>query len=159
MEYTEIGNSELMERLGLKDIVLSMCKISIENCIPVRDVAQIASATVEEFIQLSNNVSESKEDTKEEKPSMVTVTEIGDAIKSILREKKISEKEFGKRMHLSYAKCQKLFRGETPVTMELAQQLEEVLGKPADEWMEMQLSTPITHVEEKTEIVLPKLYN
>lgn len=145
--------------MEINDIVLSMCKFSMEQGIPVQKVAQMASEAAEGFIQLSNNVAENKEETKEEKPSMVAVTEIGDAIKSILREKKISEKEFGKRMHLSYAKCQKLFKGELPVTLELAQQLEEVLGKPANEWMDMQIhATPFLREEESKDVNLPKLF-
>lgn len=145
--------------MEINDIVLSMCEFSMEHGIPIRTVAQMVSEKVEGFIQFSSNAVENKEETKEEKPSMVAVAEIGDAIKSILREKKISEKEFGKRMHLSYAKCQKLFKGTTPVTMELAQQLEEVLGKPAEEWMDMQIHvTPFLRAEESKDINLPKLY-
>lgn len=145
--------------MEINDIVLSMCEFSMEHGIPIRAVAQMASEATEGFVQLNNNTIETKEETKEEKPSMVAVTEIGDAIKSILREKKISEKEFGKRMHMSYAKCQKLFKGEMPVTMELAQQLEEVLGKPADDWMDMQIhATPFLREEESKDISLPKLF-
>lgn len=145
--------------MEINDIVLSMCEFSMEHGIPIQKVAQMASEATEGFVQFNNNVAENKEETKQEKPSMVAVTEIGDAIKSILREKKMSEKEFGKRMHLSYAKCQKLFKGAMPVTMELAQQLEEVLGKPTDEWMDMQIhATPFLREEESKDINLPKLY-
>lgn len=145
--------------MEINDIVLSMCEFSMEHGIPIRVVAQMVSEKVEGFIQFSSNAVENKVETKEEKPSMAAITEIGDAIKSILREKKISEKEFGKRMHLSYAKCQKLFEGKMPLTMELAQQLEEVLGKPADEWMDMQIhATPFLREEESKDINLPKLY-
>lgn len=145
--------------MEINDIVLSMCKISLEAGIPVQIVAKAALEAAEEFVQLNNNAVENKEETKEEKPSMGAAIEIGDAIKSILREKKMSEKEFGKRMHLSYAKCQKLFEGKMPLTMELAQQLEEVLGKPAEEWMDMQIHvTPFLREEESKDINLPKLY-
>lgn len=153
MEYTKI------EEDGLKDVMLSMFKVSLEQGIPVQKVAQMASDAVDEFVQSNTNYVETKDEPKEEKPPMVAVTEIGDAIKSILREKKMSEKEFGKRMHMSYAKCQKLFKGATPVTMELAQQLEEVLGKPAEEWMDMQIHvTPFLREEESKDISLPKLF-
>lgn len=145
--------------MEINDIVLSMCEFSMEQGIPVQKVAQMASDAVDEFVQSNTNYVETKDEPKEEKPSMVAVTEIGDAIKSILREKKISEKEFGKRMHMSYAKCQKLFKGEAPMTTELAQQLEEVLGKPADEWMDMQIhATPFLREEESKDISLPKLF-
>jgi len=60
----------------------------------------------------------------------------GETIMDILEERNITADEFSKRMGQSIDDVNKLFKGQSPITMDVARQLESVLGSSFSFWIQ-----------------------
>ena len=69
-----------------------------------------------------------------------TSSPVGVRIKAELKERDISQKDFAERLGMSPSHLSDLVRGERPLSLKTAITLQNLLGIPVREWLELQIS-------------------